>query len=680
MLSLITDLFGPIFAKEMVEMARRWRYYQNRILFGGLVLVVLLIVYQETQYRYTMTGGFTVNALSKMAETFFLSYLWVQYIAVYLFVPFFLTGVISGEREQKTLDLLFTTQLTNGEIIFGKLGSRVVSMLMLIFSGVPIVAITMLFGGVNVQVFLYGMLATLLAVLYASAFAIYFSTTTKTTLGALVRTYWWMMCWLFIMPLVLSMGVELFLAYGTQSGMSMQTRLWWQQAWLLLISLVNPIAPFAVSVIDHLSGQLLIELGSWYFFYLLILPTLWSLLLIFLAVRHVRRDPGSHRFGIGVRNVIKFVVAILILKPITSRLLKYLPQGKADRVLWMPVHNPLWLRSRRAWVFDREQHLQRAQLGGWMLVIFALGVMFSLEPSFFKHREASLLFVVWIWFGLVIIASLVAGISIINDRRKGFFEFVLVTPLEPWEVIQGTSLACWRHIKKLYLLVVIMMVFFTAIGASSITGALISVVMGTLAIMLGILHGIACSLAARSVAGALIASFTFPLVILILSPLLSGMFRQAGPVIFWTVCAVLLPLSWLFFRWRKNAFTVTFFLSMFHLSLASLFTCWVAGVKNDHDLPLMSLHPGVHVMMPLTDDRYGPTIRYGVLWSSVQVLYATMLMLNMIWLFWWICRHYEVLSGRKEPRRRKKNSLAETSPSLPLAREESGGISLVNSH
>ena len=664
MLSIITDLFGPIFAKEMVEMARRWRYYQNRILFGGLVLVVLLIVYQETQYRYTMTGGFTVNALSKMAETFFLSYLWVQYITVFLFVPFFLTGVISGEREQKTLDLLFTTQLTNREIIFGKLGSRVVSMLMLIFSGVPIVAITMLFGGVNIKVFFYGMLATLLAVLYASAFAIYFSTTTKTTLGAIVRTYWWMMCWLFIVPLVLSMGLELFLTYGMQTGMSMQTRQWWQQAWLLIICLVNPLAPFVVSVVDYFSGQLLIELGSWYFFYLLILPTLWSLLLIALAIRHVRRDPGPRKFAIGVRKIIKFVVAVLILKPITSKLLKYLPQGKADRVLWMPVHNPLWQRARRAWVYDREQHLQRAQLGGWMLVILVLAVVFCLESNAFKHRESVILFIVWIWLGLVIIASLVAGISIINDRRKGFFEFVLVTPLEPWEVIQGTSLACWRHIKKLYLLVIITMVFFTVIGASSISGAVTSVVMGTLAIMLGVLHGIACSLAARTVAGALISSFTFPLVVLILSPMLSGMFRQAGPGIFWTVCVLLLPLSCLFFRWKKNAFTVTFLLSMFHLTLASLFTCWVA-VGNDHDLPLMSVHPGVHVMMPLIEDRYGPAERYGRLWSTVQVLYATMLMLNMVWLFWWICRHYEVLSGRKEPMTRKKTRLALTPPTSP---------------
>jgi len=159
-------------------------------------------------------------------------------------------------------------------------------------------------------------------------------------------------------------------------------------------------------------------------------------------------------------------------------------------------------------------------------------------------------------------------------------------------------------------------------------------------------------LAARSVAGALIASFTFPLVVLVVAPMMSGLFRQSGPAVFWVACIILLPLSWLFFRWKKNAFTVTFFLSMFHLALASLFTCW-AAFHNDYNLPLMSIHPGVQVFEPLLDYRYSTRERFGNVWNAVQVLYATMLMLNMVWLFWWLCHHYEELSGRKEVTRKK---------------------------
>src|SRR5262245_48396997 len=123
MMSAISDLFGPIFAKELVEMARRWRYYLSRIVLGSVLLLVLFVVYENTSHSFRYQKVPSTNAMSYMAEQFFLTVCWVQYAAVYLFVPMFLSGVISGEREEKTLELLFTTQLSNREIIWGKLGS-----------------------------------------------------------------------------------------------------------------------------------------------------------------------------------------------------------------------------------------------------------------------------------------------------------------------------------------------------------------------------------------------------------------------------------------------------------------------------------------------------------------------------------------------------------------------------
>lgn len=659
MLSIITDLFGPIFAKEMVEMSRRWRYYQNRIIFGVVVLIVLLMVHQESQYRYMNRGGVTLQTLSKMAEVFFLSYLWVQYLLVYLFVPFFLTGVIAGEREHKTLELLFTTQLGNREIIFGKLGSRVVSMMMLILSGVPIVAITMLFGGVNPQVFLYALLSTMLAVLYTSSMAIYFSTTTKTTMGALVRTYWWMICWILIVPMIAGMTIELLVHSGLISQNNMTTVMWLQEGAVMVLTLLNPVAPFVVSVIDFFGVQLRSALGTWYFFYLLIAPMLWSFLLIFLAIRNVRREPGPRRGTIALRKIINWLVGLITLRPITSRLLAKLPKSKDDRWLWFPVVNPLWQRARRAWVYDREQHLQRAQVGGWLLVILSMVLAISLDKGFLTYREGAMFFMSWIWLGVAVAACMVSGTSIINDRRRGFFEFVLVTPLFHWEVIQGTFQSCWRHIKKIYLLVLATMIFFVVTGSVNPGMGLLSVLIGTLNLMLIILNGIICSLVARSMAGALIATFAFPAITLIGPPMMSTLFRvdAAGAMI--VLCLIFLPISWILTVWRKNVFTVCFFFLMMHFGILTLFTWWLTHDRNDHDLPLMAIHPGIQTFEPLMDSRYSTSSRFAHVWSTVVVLYGAGLLVNMVWLCWWTCRHYEVLSGRKQVERsRKKAKLA----------------------
>ena len=116
MLRFLSVLLGPIFAKEMVEMSRRKRYYFNRVLYGLVLLFTLFVVWQE--YRWRFQGGtMTIRVMADFAETLFHAVSSVQYGAVFLFVPLFLCGVIASEREERTLDLLFTTQLQDRQIV-----------------------------------------------------------------------------------------------------------------------------------------------------------------------------------------------------------------------------------------------------------------------------------------------------------------------------------------------------------------------------------------------------------------------------------------------------------------------------------------------------------------------------------------------------------------------------------
>ncbi|MBL8823863.1 MAG: ABC transporter permease subunit [Planctomycetia bacterium] len=672
MLSMITDLFGPIFAKEMVEMSRRWRYYQNRILFGAVVLLVLWLVYEESQWMVRIQGKTTVATLARMAEHFFLGYLWVQYLAVYIFVPFFLTGVISGEREQKTLDLLFTTQLTNREIIFGKLLSRVVSMVLLILSGVPIVAMTMLFGGVNAQVFVHALIATMVALLYVSSFAIYFSTTTKTTLGALIRTYWWMLCWLLVIPMLIFAGAEVLHSlevmyqleiFGKLSPAFSRDGIYFLA--LTIVCLINPLAMFVISVEDFTAMRISAVLGPWYFWWMLILPVLWSCLLIYLAMRRVRIEPGPGRLMQRIRRAITWVVNLILLKPVTSRLLKHLPKSKPDQWLWFPVENPLWQRSRRAFVYDRENHLQRAQLGGWILVILALVYLVTLDENFFRRVESIIVFMVWPWLGLAIMACLTAGICIVNDRRRGFLEFILVTPLEAHEVIFGTFLSVWRHVKKVYLLIITVMLLFVLADQVTFSNAVLSIFMGTLVTMGFVLHGITCSLVARSVTGALFAGFSLPVVTVILVPMVFGMFREDGLMTLWLLCMLLLPLAWLLTLWTRHAFTVSLLSIQVHLFLVCLCSCWIMGnSRNPYFDSISFIHPAMMTLIPLDRSTYEYSMRNQLsrFYPVLTVMYATGLALHLIWLFWWLCKNYETLSGRHEKARGSRRKSVQIKP------------------
>ena len=72
----------------------------------------------------------------------------MQLLAVLLIGPALAAGTIAQERERRTMEYLYATPLSNLEIIIGKLGGRVLQILYLVLSGVPVLALAMLLGGI----------------------------------------------------------------------------------------------------------------------------------------------------------------------------------------------------------------------------------------------------------------------------------------------------------------------------------------------------------------------------------------------------------------------------------------------------------------------------------------------------------------------------------------------------
>jgi hypothetical protein len=61
----------------------------------------------------------------------------------------------------------------------------------------PIFSLIMFFGGIDPNALWRMLAATFLTMLYTGATAIYYSATTRSPMGALIRTYWRMALWLF---------------------------------------------------------------------------------------------------------------------------------------------------------------------------------------------------------------------------------------------------------------------------------------------------------------------------------------------------------------------------------------------------------------------------------------------------------------------------------------------------
>jgi ABC-type transport system involved in multi-copper enzyme maturation permease subunit len=125
-------------SKRKRDLVIRWGY------LGLLILLVVLSL---------LSGGGTLasaglSELAQISGRIFQRMSYLQLALVALLAPIFTAGAITQEKDSQTYDILLSTPLTNGQIVLGSLLSRLFFVVALLLSGIPIFAITQIFGGV----------------------------------------------------------------------------------------------------------------------------------------------------------------------------------------------------------------------------------------------------------------------------------------------------------------------------------------------------------------------------------------------------------------------------------------------------------------------------------------------------------------------------------------------------
>ena len=116
------------------------------LVFNFIVAAVTLIEMNEV-----------VDYARKTSSIDYASFLQIFKIVIFLPViliifvaPSFISGVISDERQRGTLEILLTTKMTTKSIVFGKFLSLFASIMLILVSQLPIIAILFLYGGITV--------------------------------------------------------------------------------------------------------------------------------------------------------------------------------------------------------------------------------------------------------------------------------------------------------------------------------------------------------------------------------------------------------------------------------------------------------------------------------------------------------------------------------------------------
>jgi ABC-type transport system involved in multi-copper enzyme maturation permease subunit len=194
--------FGPVFFYDIVKTARRSNFALLRGVYAGTFLAVIFLVY----YSYvsfgrsnSRTAGYwevlwspasvSRDNLARFGNQVVLYFSSVQMIAVLLLTPLCAAGAIAEEKERRTLDFILISELSDREIILGKLAGRMAYLVLFVATGLPILSIIQFLGGVDPNLVLASFIMTLLTMASLAGASVMMSTAVQKTRTAVFLTY-----------------------------------------------------------------------------------------------------------------------------------------------------------------------------------------------------------------------------------------------------------------------------------------------------------------------------------------------------------------------------------------------------------------------------------------------------------------------------------------------------------
>lgn len=188
---------NPIVVKELRSRMRGARAFT--------ILTVMLIVLGAALYgiyRLTMLGA-AYNTMPGpiIGQTLFQSLAVLELLVICFITPALTSGTISSEKEKLTYEMLLTTPLSPARILWGKLVSALIYVLLLIFAAIPLASLVFIFGGVAPMSMLRGLLVLLVVATMLGTIGIFASAWLGRTARATVVSYLFVLL-IFVGPFV----------------------------------------------------------------------------------------------------------------------------------------------------------------------------------------------------------------------------------------------------------------------------------------------------------------------------------------------------------------------------------------------------------------------------------------------------------------------------------------------
>jgi ABC-type transport system involved in multi-copper enzyme maturation permease subunit len=397
---------------EAITAARRWNGYALRALLVVAMLIALGVVWLGGVQR--SSGGLEADRqfLAKLGENFYYGAAGIQLALALLTAPAATAGAVCIDRARGWLAHMFVTELSDAEIVLGKLSVRFASIVALVLAAVPVLAIVGLVGGIIPEAIVILTVVTLSVALLGCALALALSVRAAKTHEVLMVVFTTWSAWLLSVPLWRAAARS-----GIIAG---------PPAWAFKLNpFVLAYAPYAwPGYVDF--SDLAIFAGA---------ACLCSVAAVVFAIRRLRVDPSTHAREYPRLQALR--------RWMRAHLFSWWPSPTLDGnpVLWRE-----WHRNRPS----RMARMVTAPFAMGIVLGMVIGIADVVKNGVGVSGEDSLevLSFLSVSFGLLILSA-TAPTALTEERARGSLDILLTTPLSTHVIVLGKWWATYRRVLPL---------------------------------------------------------------------------------------------------------------------------------------------------------------------------------------------------------------------------------------
>jgi ABC-type Na+ efflux pump permease subunit len=441
-------VIGPMFTREASIAPRRASFFTARTLFCGALFALTLTAWQLLvgSQRIENVGDlawFGAAALQILAP--------LQLAVAMPFSALLVASAVALEKDRKTLDLLLLTNLSNTDLVLGKLLAGMLSVIVVIVATLPLMMILALLGGVSTTQILNIEAVVLASSLAAGSLGSTIALWREKTFQALAMTMLLLVLWLIGWEIVAARGKDIAWLHIPVESWAIA-----MSPWQAVQEAARPAFPTAAASHPLHNPVILF----------LVTSTTIAALLNFVAIVRVRIwNPRQELIPQSNEDASQDAVSATPSMTNARTAVAIHGSGGKSRQVW---DNPVLWREIRTWAYGKRIIVIRIAYGA-VFAICAAVLVAQVNTSAMADRaippEAKPL-VTLLVVGLILLNAL-AVTSLTNERDSRALDLLLVTDLSPKEIVFGKLGGAFFNAKEMILLPIALCAYLWFAGAIS---------------------------------------------------------------------------------------------------------------------------------------------------------------------------------------------------------------------